>query len=123
MPQVVKATEDSEDFFLRYIAAGVLVNWKARGELPVLVRLLNDPSGEVRTVAVLGVGQLGDAANVGVVAGRLKDEIPSVRIGAAEALAALGGETARAQVQAALATEKEEQVRRALETALTRLKR
>ena len=56
LPQVVKATEDTEDFFLRYMAAGVLVSWKARGEVPVLVRLLSDPSPEVRTLAMSAVG-------------------------------------------------------------------
>jgi HEAT repeat protein len=123
LPQVIKATEDTEDFFLRYIAAGVLVNWKAPGGLPVLLRLMGDPVSDVRTVAVVGVGRLGDATNVAAVAGRLKDGVQSVRLGAVEALATIGGAAARERMQAALATERDPQVRQALEAALTQLKR
>jgi HEAT repeat protein len=123
LPQLVKATEDPDDFFLRYIAAGVLVNWKAPAGLPVLLRLLGDPAPEVRTVAVVGVGRLGDATNVAAVAGRLKDSATSVRLGAVEALATIGGEAARARVEAVLATERDPQVRQVLEAALTQLKR
>jgi HEAT repeat protein len=122
LPKLVKATEDPDDFFLRYVAAGALVKWRATQALPAFLKLLGDPSSEVRTVAVLGVGSVGDASNVDVVAARLNDEIISVRLGAAEALAMIGGEPACQKLRAAHAREVQPQVRQTLEAALARLK-
>jgi HEAT repeat protein len=56
LPQLIQATEDSDDFFLRYVAAGVLAKWRECASLPALAKLLDDPSSEVRTVATIGVG-------------------------------------------------------------------
>jgi HEAT repeat protein len=123
LPVLLKASEDPDDFFLRYIVAGVLIGWRERGALPALVRLLGDPAREVRTVAVVGVGVLGDQGSVEVVAGRLQDDDVDVRVKAVEALAVLGGEKARQRLQAAQATEVHPQVRQALEAALARLGR
>jgi len=67
-PHLAKATEDPDDFFLRYVAAGVLVNWREALALPFLLKLLGDPASEVRTVAVLGVGTVADTSNIDVVA-------------------------------------------------------
>ena len=122
LPKLVKATEDPDDFFLRYVAAGALVKWRANQALPAFLKLLDDPSSEVRTVAVLGVGSVGDASNVDVVAARLNDDIISVRLGAAEALAMIGGEPACQKLRAAHAKEVHAQVRQTLEAALARLK-
>jgi HEAT repeat protein len=63
LPKLITATEDADDFFLRYVAAGALVSWCAREALPAFLRLLDDPAYEVRTVAVMGVGAVGDTSN------------------------------------------------------------
>jgi HEAT repeat protein len=122
LPKVVAATEDPDDFFLRYVAAGVLVKWKARQALPALVKLLDDPVSEVRTIAVVGVGTLGSPSNVDALAARLGDDNVGVRVGAIEALAHVGGEGACQKLRAALVSEANSQVRQALEAALARLK-
>jgi HEAT repeat protein len=121
-PKLVKATEDPDDFFLRYIAAGALVTWRESRALPAFLKLLNDPASEVRTVAVGGVGAVGDASNVDVLAARLNDDIISVRVSAVGALAMIGGEAACQKLRAAYAQEVHPQVRQALEEALARLK-
>jgi HEAT repeat protein len=121
--KLVAATEDPDDFFLRYVAAGALVSWRAREGLPALLKLLDDPTSEVRTVAVVGVGAVGDQSNVDALAARLSDNAIGVRVAAVEALAAIGGAKARQRLQAAQATEAHPQVKQALETALARLRR
>jgi HEAT repeat protein len=99
------------------------VSWRAREALPALVRLLDDSTSEVRTVAVVGVGAIGDQSNVGALAARLTDDVIGVRVSAVEALATIGGDAARQRLQAAHGTETHPQVKQALEAALTRLKR
>jgi HEAT repeat protein len=84
--------------------------------------MLDDPASEVRTVAVIGAGELGNQANVDVVAARLTDTAISVRVSAVQALATIGGDAARERLQAAHKTETNPQVRQALEAALPRLK-
>jgi HEAT repeat protein len=122
LPKLLTASEDPDDFFLRYMVAGVLIGWRERGGVPALVRLLDDPASEVRTVAVVGVGELGDQAQVEAVAARLSDGVIGVRVKAAEALARLGGDAARQRLRAAYATEVHPEVRQAIEAALARLK-
>jgi HEAT repeat protein len=122
LPKLVKATEDSDDFFLRYVAAGALVKWRNSQALPAFLKLLGDPASEVRTVAVLGVGAVGGPANVDAVAARLNDDVISVRLGAVEALAMIGGDPACQKLRTAYAQEVHAQVRQILEAALARLK-
>jgi HEAT repeat protein len=123
LAKLLKATEDPDDFFLRYVAAGTLIGWREPRALPALLRLLDDPASEVRTVAVIGVGELGNQANVDVVAARLTDKAITVRVSAVQALATIGGDAARERLQAAHNTETNPQVRQALEEALARLQR
>jgi HEAT repeat protein len=60
LPQLIKATEDPDDFFLRYVAAGVLTKWRECASLPALAKLLDDPALEVRAVAMIGVATVSD---------------------------------------------------------------
>jgi len=55
LPKLVAATEDADDFFLRYVSAGVLAKWRECAALPALLKLLDDPSSEVQMVARMGV--------------------------------------------------------------------
>jgi len=121
-PKLVKATEDPDDFFLRYVAATALVKCRADKALSAFLNLLGDPASEVRTVAVFGVGMSGDASNVDVVAALLNDEIISVRLGAAEALAMIGGDAACQELWTAYGQETYPPVRQALQTALGTLR-
>jgi HEAT repeat protein len=120
-PKLVKATEDPDDFFLRFVAAEALIRCRTGQALPAFLNLLRDPASEVRTVAVFGIGMLGDASNVDVVAALLNDDIISVRLGAAEALAMIGGDAACRELRTAHEQEISPPVRRALAAALGRL--
>ncbi|MGH7334647.1 MAG: HEAT repeat domain-containing protein [Candidatus Rokuibacteriota bacterium] len=122
LPKLVTATEDPDDFFLRYVAAGALVTWRAGPALPAFLKLLNDPVSEVRAMAVVGVGTVGDASHVDVLAARLNDDNITVRVSAAEALATIGGGAGCPKLKAAYGQEVHTQVRQALEAALARLK-
>ncbi len=122
LPQLVKATEDADDFFLRYVAAGALVNWRERQALPAFLKLLADPTSEVRTMGVVGVRTVGDASNAEALVARLNDDTIAVRVSAAEALGVIGGPAACPKLKTAYGQEVHPQVRQALEAALARLK-
>jgi HEAT repeat protein len=122
LPALVKATEDPDDVFLRYVATGALLSWRAREAVPTFVRLLDDPAHEVRIVALTAIGALGDQSNVDAVAARLSDKAVPVRLTAIATLASLGGQTARQRLEAARRTETQPEIRRAIDEAIGKLK-
>lgn len=62
--------------------------------LAVLARVVEDPSADIRKLAVDALGLLADRGAVPLVAPRLTDADPNVRAAAAEALGRVGGEHA-----------------------------
>lgn len=121
VPLVLTVAEDPDDYFLRLQGVYTLIVWQVPQGLPVMVRLLQDPSHDVRTAATAGAGVLGNASTVDPVAGRLKDDHPGVRAQAALALGQLGGPAAKRHLTDARQSEKDPQVLQALEAALSRL--
>lgn len=122
LPSLVTATEDTDDFFLRYLAAGALASWRAREALPAFLRLLDDPWPDTRRIAVQAVAFVGDQSHVDVVAMRLRDGAVPVRLSACETLAALGGPAAAQRLEAAVQDEGHPEVRQGCEAARTQLK-
>lgn len=121
VPLMLTVAEDPDDYFLRLQGIYTLTVWQVPQGLPIMVRLLQDPSHDVRTAATAGAGVLGNASTVEPVAGRLKDDHAAVRAQAALALAQLGGPAARRHLTGARQSEKDPQVQQALEAALSRL--
>jgi HEAT repeat protein len=121
LPLLLAAAEDPNDYFLRMMALEALVAWKAPEAFPVLVRRLDDPLLEVRLIALAGLARLGDPRGIDPVLPHLSDENPTMRAQSVMALGQLGGPKVRPQLEALNQKELDPEVRRALETVLTRL--
>jgi len=123
IPLLLKSAEAPSDFFLRQMSLRPLVFWKVPEAFPVFVRRLEDPLPENRVLALMGLAILDDQKAMDPVQARLSDESPDVRAKAVEAVAWLGGQTVRPQLEALQQKESNAAVLRALETALGQLAR
>jgi HEAT repeat protein len=123
LPIMLKAAEDPHDYFLRLQALQWLIDWNVAEALPVLVRRLEDPLPENRTIALIGLERRGDRSVIDSVRGRLLDPVPTVRAQAVSTLGVLGDATVRPTLEALQQKEPDPNVQRALEEALSRLPR
>jgi HEAT repeat protein len=122
LPALLKALEDADDAFLRYVTTGALISWRAPETVPAFVKRLDDPAMEVRVVALAALSQVGDQSNVDAIAARLDDKTPQVRVAAVSALASLGGATARQRLTEARQRESRPEVQQAIDEAMARMK-
>jgi HEAT repeat protein len=120
---LLRTAEDRSDFFLRLVSLRSLILLELPDARPVFVRLLEDAVPDVRTWALIGLGQLADRTAVGAVKGRLTDTSPLVRTQAVKTLALLGDATARPVLEDLQKRETDSNVQFAVEEALTKLPR
>jgi HEAT repeat protein len=123
LPLLMKAARDPDDFFLRVTSMGALVRMKAPEAAPVFVQSLNDPFADVRALALIGLGQLGDSTSADAVLARLSDPAPMVRAQAVGTLVELRDPRARAELENLRKRELDSSVQQALAAALARLAR
>jgi HEAT repeat protein len=123
LPLLLKAAEDSDDFFLRISAVGALVSWGAPEALPVLARRLGDPIPDVRLRALDGIAKAGDRSAVEGVRMRLADPQAEVRLYAVAAIVSIADGRTRADLEARRQQEADPRVQQAIERALARLPR
>jgi HEAT repeat protein len=121
VPDLLKAAEDPDDFFLRLNGVHALAALRAPEARPVFCRLLKDPSPDVRAAAAGGIGLLGDRTAIDCLAAGLHDSAGMVRTQTSLALGLLGGPAARQHLEAARQRERDPQVVGALEAALSQL--
>jgi len=90
--------------------------------LDPLIKALSDDRYNVRASAALALGDLGDKRAVEALIGRLNDDAESVRTGVVFSLGALGDRRAIEPLEKLLKTEKKEDVRQQIDSALQRLR-
>jgi HEAT repeat protein len=121
LPQVLKAAEDPDDFFLRMMAIEVLGYWKAQEAVPVLLRRLDDKFEYARVAALWSLGEIGDKSTADAVLVRLTDREPKVRAQAAKTLAAVGDARMRQQLEIAQGRDPDPEVQAAVAEALEKM--
>jgi HEAT repeat protein len=102
----------------RYRAAEALGKLADEKAVKPLLRGLHDNRDHVRYMAAKGLAVVGDSDAVDPLIILLKDENPFVRTMTTRALAGIGGTKVHTAIRAALAEEKNEQVRAAMNEAL-----
>src|SRR5208283_431825 len=102
----------------RYRAAEALGKLADEKAVKPLIQGLRDNRDHVRYMAAKGLTGLGDSAAIDPLIILLKDENPVVRMITTKALSAIGGNKGTAAIRDALANEKDENVRKAMNAAL-----
>jgi len=124
LPLLLASAEEPKDFFLRQVSVRALVIWNVPEAFPVLVRRLQDPLPEVRTLSLIGLARLGDRHALEPALARLSDEIAPVRAQAVMTVAVLGDPAVvRPKLETMQQTEMDSMVRGALDAALAKLPR
>lgn len=118
-----RTAEDRSDFFLRLMSLRALITLGVPEARTVFLRRLEDAVPDVRKLALVGLGQLGDRTAVPAVLSRLTDQNPMVRAQAATTLAVLGDATVRPVLEDLQRREIDSNVQYAVEEALTQLPR
>jgi HEAT repeat protein len=123
LPLLLKAAREPADFFLRVTSMGALITLRAPEAVPVFVQGLQDPFADVRALALIGLGQVGDSSSGDAVLARLSDPAPVVRAQAAGTLVELRDPRARTELESLRKRELDSSVQQALTAALARLAR
>jgi HEAT repeat protein len=123
LPLLLKAALEPADFFLRVTSMGALITLKPPEAVPVFVQGLQDPFADVRALALIGLGQVGDSSSGDAVLTRLSDPVPVVRAQAVRTLVEIRDPRARPELESLRKKELDAAVQQALEAALARLAR
>jgi HEAT repeat protein len=117
-PAVLKAADDPDDFFLRFVAVSTLVTWNPPEAVPVFLRRLGDPFPETRVAALAGIDRAGERGAFDTVLEKLADPSPIVRAQAVLTLANLDRARARPHLERLRAKDADSGVQRVLESTL-----
>jgi HEAT repeat protein len=108
---------DTRAFSVRALAAV-----EGTAAIPTLLeRLQHDKHPKVRVAAILALEPIQDATVMPVLIGKLRDRNPTVRMAAADVVSRINQPEARQAIQRRWRRERDRDVRRVLEQAMTRL--
>jgi len=118
---VVRTRLDEE---LRIRAARALGHYPCDQSRAVLLTTISNPEEPrpVRVAAMMGLARAQGRHGLGDLEDYLKNEAPALRTGAAQAIAAMGGDRARTLLMSAMHHEKVIEVRIAMDEALRKMK-
>lgn len=123
VPLLLRTAEDPRDFFLRRSSLQSLILLDVAAARAVLVRRVDDPLPENRSLALYGLTVLGDRAVIPLALAKLKDEVADVRGQAVVALSTLGDAQVRPALEGLRRTEDNPVVLSVVDEALVKLPR